>query len=93
MDCRARKGPEQAAEASEKLPDSEGSQAFDPDVAGRIRGSFQDTVGKVFFKPIGPGFGPFAIIKDYEDAARELAQARIAPAAVQLTNILNKELK
>ena len=43
----------------------------------------------VYVKPIGIGRGPFAITKDYQHKAIELAKKRIALAGARLANLLN----
>lgn len=47
----------------------------------------------VYQPPMGDGDGPFTMTTDYENAARALAEKRVALAGARLGNLINDELK
>jgi hypothetical protein len=55
--------------------------------------SFEDAKSAVYVTPVGGGSGPFPITAAYTDAARTLAQQRVALAGARLAHLLNTELK
>jgi S1/P1 nuclease len=47
----------------------------------------------VYRPPVGPGAGPFNLTPQYRNAARQIAQQRVALAGARLARILNTELR
>jgi S1/P1 Nuclease len=85
--------PSDAITAGKALPEPDSSLAANTDTAVWIKESFDDAKSTVYVSPIGTGDGPFSITEAYQDAAKQLAQQRIALAGVRLANVLNAELK
>jgi len=55
--------------------------------------SFQAAQAVAYQPPVMAGNGPFTLTPAYTDAAKKVAQERVALAGALLANLLNKELK
>ena len=78
-----------ASAAAAKLPEAPESKAAVLDEKVWIQEGLELGQSDVYVKPIGIGRGPFAITKDYQHKAIELAKKRIALAGARLANLLN----
>jgi hypothetical protein len=79
--------------AATKLPTPDPTLAAKSDEKAWVAESFQAAQAVVYQPPILAGNGPFTLTPAYTDAARTVAQERVALAAARLANLLNKELK
>jgi hypothetical protein len=82
-----------ATSAARSLPAADASLAKEMSEAAWVRESFNAAKQYVYVAPIGAGQGPFAITSDYYEAARAVAERRVALAGARLGNLLNRELK
>jgi hypothetical protein len=84
---------ESATAAAKTLPSPKATLVNKMDGASWVHESFLAAESNVYVPPIGPGTGPYAITPEYFQAARKLANERVALAGARLANLLNKELK
>jgi hypothetical protein len=86
--------PRPAVTVGRGLPEADAAQAENLNVDDWLTESF-DLARSTAYKnpPIGFGPGPFTLSQAYRDAAREVANRRVALAGARLANILNNELR
>ena len=82
-----------ATQAAMMLPRANTRLAMVSDEAAWVRESFAGAKKYAYAPPIGPGEGPYTITQSYFEAARKVAEERVALAAARLANLLNRELK
>lgn len=86
--------PRPAVTAGRSLPEADATPAANLNVGDWLTESFNLARSTVYRNPpIGLGPGPFTITQTYRDAAREVANQRVALAGARLANILNNELR
>jgi hypothetical protein len=81
-----------ASAAAARLPDAPDAKAQILDEKAWIQEGLELAQSSIYVKPIGIGRGPFAISKEYQRKAVELAKKRVALAGARLANLLNEAL-
>jgi S1/P1 Nuclease len=82
-----------ALDAAKTLPAPDAALVKEMSEAAWVRESFDAARRDVYILPIANGPGPFTLTQEYLDAARRVAQQRVALAGTRLANMLNQELK
>lgn len=81
-----------AEQAAEHLPKPDAKLAAVADEKVWIQEGLDLARKSIYVPPIGIGDGPFSVTPQYQKAAAELAQKRVALAGARLANLLNEAL-
>jgi hypothetical protein len=72
-----------AIRAAKKLPQGAADESSDQDVRAWVEESFQIAQKAVYTSPVGGGRGPYPLTETYKQAAKTVAQERVALAGVR----------